>query len=344
MPTPDEIEKLKQGLISNAFDFIERSAGDLESEPKFSVSHFATGIELLLKARLFAEHWSLVAQFPHKTNWESFKSGDCITIQASELASTLASVTGTGLHEHKDIFSTLFKHRNKVLHFIPSEKVASIAAEQCRCWYMMRHLLTVTWANVYSNFSDRIEIIDKQLRGYETYLKVRYEAPDIQRQLRSAQKADLLITCPVCRFESGVLDDNEAPLCEMECPVCVIRLEMVNFGCGYFHVAFEGYGACECGNEHTAEELASLLDERPGSYKDPDPSQFHCGECLELRCVVASGLGYRCYNCGHVFCDSDLDACEWCNESWVGYDCSETNWSGCELCDGAAGYHLGKDD
>ncbi|MBN1293095.1 MAG: hypothetical protein JXB48_14745, partial [Candidatus Latescibacteria bacterium] len=47
-------------LIENAFDFFERSLDEFEDNPKYSVIHFYAAVELFLKARLMAEHWSLV--------------------------------------------------------------------------------------------------------------------------------------------------------------------------------------------------------------------------------------------------------------------------------------------
>jgi len=43
-------------------DFIERSAGELQEEKSLPIAHFATGLEPILKARLFAEHWTLIAE------------------------------------------------------------------------------------------------------------------------------------------------------------------------------------------------------------------------------------------------------------------------------------------
>ena len=47
-------------LVDNALDFLNRSIADFEKSPKYSVIHFYTAVELFVKARLMAEHWSLV--------------------------------------------------------------------------------------------------------------------------------------------------------------------------------------------------------------------------------------------------------------------------------------------
>jgi hypothetical protein len=46
-------------ISESAFDFLESSVDEIKTHPKYSVIHFATAVELLLKARLIHEHWSL---------------------------------------------------------------------------------------------------------------------------------------------------------------------------------------------------------------------------------------------------------------------------------------------
>jgi hypothetical protein len=47
-------------LANNAFDFLNRAIADFEKYPKYSVIHFCAAVEMLLKAKLMREHWSLV--------------------------------------------------------------------------------------------------------------------------------------------------------------------------------------------------------------------------------------------------------------------------------------------
>jgi hypothetical protein len=121
MPSKDEVDKVFEALVVNGLDFIERSARELEEDPKFSIAHFATGLELLLKARLFAEHWSLTATDPHSCSWTGLKEGRVHTVQASDLCSAIRTTTGTSFQYSKATFAAVFAHRNKALHWIPSE-------------------------------------------------------------------------------------------------------------------------------------------------------------------------------------------------------------------------------
>ena len=44
--------KTLQLLVENAIDFLNQAADELANNPKYSVIHFYTAVELLLKARL----------------------------------------------------------------------------------------------------------------------------------------------------------------------------------------------------------------------------------------------------------------------------------------------------
>ncbi|HIP71183.1 MAG TPA: hypothetical protein EYH05_07285, partial [Anaerolineae bacterium] len=51
---------LLERLVENAMDFLSQSIEEFDGSPKYSVIHFHAAVELFLKARLMAEHWSLV--------------------------------------------------------------------------------------------------------------------------------------------------------------------------------------------------------------------------------------------------------------------------------------------
>lgn len=336
---------MRAALVANGLDFIEKSIKELNSEPKFSVSHFATGVELLLKSRLFSEHWSLVSARPHSTAWTAVKDGEFVSVQASDLTKSLSAVTATYLAKEQEVFKSVFEHRNQALHFVPSQDVGGIAAEQFRSWFYLHRLLTTTWNEVYATASQRIESVDESLRAHRDCLRVRFEELTKAKRFTKPSHTGNLTDCPICKHHSGILDDAKEHVTNLECPVCVTELEMANFGCGHWHNFSDGFFPevdCDCGRTHGASDLAELMDDQqPMSPKEASvvgDTRAHCGECLTNSCVVRSGGEYRCFACGECFSDDALDQCGWCNEAWVGYDCSNTAWNGCENCDGREGW------
>jgi len=72
-------KQLKTGfdsLVESALDFLNTGLEEVNKRPKLSVIHFFNGIELLLKARLLHEHWSLVVVKPGDVSKKSFTSGE----------------------------------------------------------------------------------------------------------------------------------------------------------------------------------------------------------------------------------------------------------------------------
>src|SRR6266852_5701606 len=73
-------------LVRNALDFLQRSAEELESAPNHSAIDFCTAIELLFKARLLSEHWTLVyddlkkAINTNKASLAKFSRGDFVSV------------------------------------------------------------------------------------------------------------------------------------------------------------------------------------------------------------------------------------------------------------------------
>jgi hypothetical protein len=47
-------------LVANAIDFLTLATEEFEGRPKHSIIAFHSAVELVLKARLMHEHWSLV--------------------------------------------------------------------------------------------------------------------------------------------------------------------------------------------------------------------------------------------------------------------------------------------
>jgi uncharacterized CHY-type Zn-finger protein len=325
-------------LVANGLSFIERSAEELRADQKFSIAHFATGLELVLKARLFSEHWTLIAVSPHECNWTAIKAGTVVTVQASALCRAITTITGDSLQHEQEVFKQVFDHRNKVLHWLPHDDLAAVTAEQCRAWYALYRLLTQRWQKIFSESKQQIDRVEKTLRVHREYLQARFDA--LEPKLRQKSRAGAVERCPACQFQSAVLSEPTLQVANFECEVCESRGSLAHFPCGAW-VPLNDLPVIECdacGEEHSKRELVELI-QPPNSLSpkemldQPDPP--HCGECLEYESnVVEVDDGYLCVDCGARFEPTDYSACEYCNEPWVGYDTAESYLMGCEFCDG----------
>src|SRR4051794_28273927 len=92
-----------QALVENAVDFLERSVHDLQAgASKYSVIHFYSGLELMLKARLLYEHWSLCASDVDKADKARFAVGDFESIGLKEARDRLANVLNCKLADSEN--------------------------------------------------------------------------------------------------------------------------------------------------------------------------------------------------------------------------------------------------
>ncbi|MCX4244225.1 hypothetical protein [Paraliomyxa miuraensis] len=337
MPSKEETDAMFAALVSNGIEFIESSIAELGARPSFSVAHFATGVELLLKARLFGEHWTLVAHDPHSCAWTGIKDGLVTTVAASSLCAAVTSVTGTSLRVEQDVFSKVFAHRNRVLHFVPADDIATTAAEQCRAWYLLHNLLRRRWSSVFVSFADKLDEIDNRLLAHRPYLQARYDATELQR--RGLDHAGRLFECPACRYRAAVLTPAAEPVSDFECLVCKTRGHVALVSCGR-HLSLDEIPAeCECGAEHDRDELLERLDPTPvlGPKESLTyyPDRSYCGECLDPEVsIVRQRSVYVCVACGQTFKPDDQSECQNCAETWFGYDTESSAYTGCEWCNG----------
>jgi len=338
-PMREQLDEVFTALVTNGFDFFVRSVHELAKEQKFSIAHFATGIELLLKARLFHEHWTLIASEPHNCAWTSVKDGTVRTLQASDLCAAITSTTGTPLNHEKAAFDLVFKHRNRVLHWAPNGDLAATVAEQCLAWHHLRALLTGPWKEFFEPFKKRIDEVEKLLLAHRQYLQVRFDHHE--KKLNGMEKAGRLLTCPSCSFRAGVAAEGAERVVSFECLVCGYSASAARVACDALYALDDlPVTDCECGDEtHDREELLDALDPtpnmRPKEMSMYEPDRGYCSECLEPEpTVAANGGGYTCVACGATFEPLDSTSCGWCNERWFGWDSEGSYLSGCEHCDG----------
>ena len=358
MITAEQKQEVFDALVTNGLDFIERSAGELEDEQKFAIAHFATGLELILKARLFYEHWTLVEVRPHKADWNKILEGTGHTIQASELCSTITSVTGTSLSRQKDTFNAVFSHRNRVLHAFPGADLQGTVAEQCRAWTYLNGLMSKQWSKVFESYHERIDGVEESLRVYRAHLQVRYE--QLEPSLREPRAQGRLGCCSACEFESAVTPDATGHCQPTYCEVCGHREDHAFlFPCGYW-TAVDGVGhlPCVCGETHQLSDFVDALEPtdvpplvgslgveavldlfEPTPFLSPkemssyEAPRAHCGDCNSYHPTAVPFRGlYLCVECAVVFDDEHASYCERCNESWVGRDTEHSIIMGCDLC------------
>ena len=345
-------QDLLERLIENAIDFLYQSIEEIKTRPKFSLIHFHTAIELFLKARLMAEHWSLiVVPKPHKCpDWQEFVTGDFVSVPLNKIVAKLEKIVGSGLNKQEhETFKRLQKHRNKIVHFFHevdspknNEIIIEIVREQLTAWYFLHKILKERWSDVFSAWSDKIKKSNEELRKLRVFLEVVFNQlePIIQQQKKNG---GIFKDCPSCNFPSKKHTDKIGELYSSECLVCGLVEKHLIINCPECNTPIlfinEGFSDCKnCKRKFEPENLVKELHDSAAAYiayKDGDYyGEGHCSDCSGEYTVIKhpnKDDDYFCTSCFSVF--DSVQHCEWCNDINTG-DMENSFWMGCIVCEG----------
>lgn len=332
-----------ESLITNAIDFLEAATADLEERPKHSVISFYAAVELFLKARLMHEHWTLVvAQNPDAT---SFKKGDFVSVSFSEACARLQKVVGSPVPDKaRQIFDTLRRHRNRMVHFyhegeIRGSAVETIALEQLIAWNALSSLIRDQWKDLFAGIRMDLDRIDRGFRGHRKYLEARYESlKDKLDELR--RQGNDIVACRVCQYDAANQEQEATAVYSAHCLVCRslrswIELECVNCEGVMTNEGDDGAVCPRCDTRYAVEELVEHYNEqiltKDNYFCAETPA--NCSFCDGYHSVIEWKECYLCMSC--IAVTEDLSQCDWCGESNNG-DMSLSNLTGCSECEGSA--------
>lgn len=341
-------------LTHNAFDFLARGIAEFDESPKYSVIHFCAAVEMLLKARLMKEHWSLIVSKPEQAHLAKFKAGDFNSAALEDVRARIRDIAGEDIGDDAYAsFRALANHRNKMVHFFHNgledddKAKAQIVAEYCRSWFHL-HRLLIRWDGYFHGFSSEIAHADLAMKGHRKYLAAKFKA--LKAELDAARKAgNPPKACGACGFKAGIPDAIDDQIATVRCMVCdhtEIQVELDCPHCGKpIAVANEGYARCEhCQGAVEPQHLVDALTDHDAAYvamTDGDDSWgcINCGDCEGYHTVVRRDEHYFCANCFDL--SDHIEQCEWCGEMNTG-DMENSYAVGCSHCDGKAGWE--KDD
>ena len=240
---PAARHRFLNSLIHNALDFFERSVEDLESDSvKFSTIHFCQGLELFLKARLWAEHWSLAVEIGRGFSAKAVPDGKFKTVSFGMAVERIEGVLLEPIGATtKKVFEEVYQSRNRAVHFFHTDlqvsrqepKAASrgknrklglkrkdAAALHVLAWYELNHLLTTTWEGPFRNWTEQIQRLDRRMEDLPSFLKPSFDG-FVKQGLIDANAR----RCPACDFKSLRTEEIGESLKREHCPVC--RLDVL---------------------------------------------------------------------------------------------------------------------
>jgi len=332
------------GLVRNAIEFLSLAMKSLPSTPKHSVHQFAIALELLLKARLCSEHWTLIVRDPGAASADRLRTGDFVSISPAQAIERIQSICGERIPKvERDAYATVIAHRNRMLHFFlggsnDGGSASATYVEQVRAWDCLIRRLTGQWSSWAGQYKQDLMAIDYSMRTNAHYIQTK--AAQVKGEIEAHQKSgDLVLKCSGCAQTAVPVALEQEFMNQGICLVCRVPMLLISVECPECKkpADFADPDEARCGNcgaRPGAEALAAAV------ALACDADQLYCVNCA-YRSAAQTAVWLKheaiCLACAERH--ESTSQCEWCNEQYAGTLKQELTYlSGCELCDGKAGW------
>lgn len=344
-----DIDKVFDSLVDNAFDFLTRAVDEFQDAPKYSVIHFVSSVELLLKAKLIKQKLSLVLSEPYDIAPDKFLAGDFKSASLKDCCKRIEINQGKGIDKDTyDCFCALANHRNRIIHFYhggldggESERV-EIVAEQARAWFYLHRLLE-KWGGDFREHSARIKQADKAMHRHKSYLAEKFSLVSSEIS-HAGNRGALVVECPACNFCAALTFDEGEGVFQATCLVCQHSCVGVSFCCdsceNMLSFVNEGWGECSsCSRKYEPSDLADVLFDSVGAYCAVSTgaeayNDICCGVCSSHYVVRRPDDTFFCCACFDQ-CNGGWQ-CDWCGV-WSTSNPSDDYVPSCDSCEGPLG-------
>lgn len=362
---------LPTALVASAADFIERAISEVDKAPRYAVVHFASGVEILLKARLAMEHWILVFADPGRASRAALAGGDFRSVSPGQAMDRLDDVLEAPLSRSaRRAFEALSKRRNRYVHFVDPARfvdgpererlVETVIEEQIRAWYELQRLLTRDWADGFAPHRDVVDRLGRAMHGQRRFLA--HKADQLSRELDAVRASGgAVYPCDACGYDAVVEEVRYGDLVIARCRVCERETRWLWFDPDETSAALRvgEEGILLPPTEGRPLDVALVAKHytpyQPQDERLVEPVAAYCGACelSDTPTVVPwpAGETYDSWEPEHGapapplwLCVNCLDTpetptrCEWCGERVTG-EVGDYYNPGCSMCT----YHIERD-
>ena len=337
-------------VVKNAILFLKSSIDHLENSPRNAVIDLYTAIELLFKARLMKEHWSLIITRPEEAKITSFENGDFHSVYLEQSEKRLKNICGEKFKkEAMDNFKAMGEHRNQIVHFAHTgfaDEKNAVTLEHWASWYYLYDLVNTQWSETFEDYRKHFAALNKRIYRNNEFLKVKYDAIKNEIDIKKKQGNEI-VNCPSCKLDGALINKVNYWGKDFECLVCDVKDEIpveikasipcchCNEQVSYFSLADDKCNHCknEINEMYALSEYTKLY--RNGYEEDEDVDNCypigHCHNCesetpsvvvvdgIEV-CVFCRVQGWRIMQCDH------------CGEQVTG-DRDRIVYFACHLCE-----------
>lgn len=219
-------EQLFDALVRNALGFVETSLEHIKERPKNSIVDLYTAIELFLKARLMAEHWTLMLSKPETGDLQNLHVGYFLSVYLDEALKRIKSILGEDIDAAaSDNFKALGEHRNQIVHFAHSghddlaATQAGVIVEQWASWHYLYTLLTEKWKDIFEPYKIELHKLHHRMMRQREFLNSRFTIlkPKIDIEVK---RGKTIVTCEHCELKSAVVGEVHSWGTDYSCMVC----------------------------------------------------------------------------------------------------------------------------
>ena len=304
-------------LVESALEFLQTSCDQYEDTDlegarrlKHSTISLCVGIELMLKARLAQEHWTLVLLSPDRYRQGDWDRGAFQSVGLRDAIARLSEVCGLDISQQAEAaFFDLADLRNKFIHFVCNESAERVTGIQLRAWHFFMDLLDNDFLDLNETFAGVLQEIKSRMLRRDEFLARRFEEVrgTIAERLQSGSR---VISCPFCSHPALMVGEGAT------CLVCgSIRTGAREYAEEYARRAAPWMSSDEYYSTQWA-AVCSDCGERT-CVAAPEELRSECEEIVIRQDQIEREPGvdiepWYCFNCGRVYDSLDIVECTRC--------------------------------
>ena len=291
-PTGNPKDHVQLNLIENGLDFLLSAAESVQRDEnprnlKDAVLHVANGTELLFKARLAGEHWSLIFSNPGDASLEKLAGEEFHSVDLEKAVDRLDKIARAQVDKATIThLKNLRKFRNKLTHFTagldPTQTKSLVAKSMALCIEFCEEQGMITQES-----ESKLGEIHKNLTELQEFVDERTDT--ISEEWKDA----LVWECPECWQETLVIDGGE-----VHCKFCRQTADPRELAASNSEGEVED--CPECGESQT---FANVLDANNiigwtcFSCGQGGQNYAHCSTCDQMEYFSENDSLKICQNC-----------------------------------------------
>lgn len=301
--------------LASVIEHLHEDAGGGPRQIKYAVLHLQAAAEVLLKARLRSEHWTLVFKDPGQASLKKYKDHDFESCGTDAAVARLQRIAGIAISDKEaKALKDLAKDRNALQHYGLTHSAEAVEA---RAATVLDFLMNFVDRQLLPSLSD------------DEHAEVFRDIQEVREALTSIQA---YVTERMNRLRGSVLKDKpQAVLTCDDCQQDALLLGLVEGDDSGQYGPLKGQ--CHfCGGVWNAADLAAVFQ------LEADVPVNECPQCHAETLACVSFVGdnedvEHCFTCGATYSAHELDNCVACGCYWPHEgDDDGTAQTLCEAC------------